>query len=590
MAQTSKKRDKPRNLKKTLFRLAKYLYQFKWLLITCMLLSVASNLLMLCGPLLSGYAIDAIQPGPGKVDFDKVFFYCGLMLLFYLISSILSYLISILMIRLSQNVVRVIRQDLFEKLAKLPVGFFDQNPIGDIISRFTYDTDNVNTSLANDTVQILSSLITVFGSLIMMILISPELVLVFVITVPASIFLTRFLIKRFQPLFSKRSRVLGELNGLSEELTSGQQTIKVYNQEDNTIERFDKMNREAVDAYYNAEYYGSMTGPSVNFINNLSLSLVSVLGAILFLFQRISLGNLSSFVLYSRKFSGPINELANIFTDIQSALAAAERIFNLLDEENEVSDVDNAHVFESISGDVAFEHVKFGYDPERPIIHDLNLTADSGNLIAIVGPTGAGKTTIVNLLMRFYDPNEGVISLDGFDIKKATRKSLRKSYAMVLQGTWLFTGTIFENLAYGNDEATIEDVQRATRAAHIDTFVEQLPNGYDTVLDEAGAGLSQGQKQLLTIARAFLLDADLLILDEATSNVDTQTERYVQDAMQELMADKTSFVIAHRLSTIVNADKILVVESGNVVEQGTHEQLLAKNGVYAGLYQAQFEG
>lgn len=590
MAQTSKKRDKPRNLKKTLFRLAKYLYQFKWLLITCMLLSVASNLLMLCGPLLSGYAIDAIQLGPGKVDFDKVFFYCGLMLLFYLISSILSYLISILMIRLSQNVVRVIRQDLFEKLAKLPVGFFDQNPIGDIISRFTYDTDNVNTSLANDTVQILSSLITVFGSLIMMILISPELVLVFVITVPASIFLTRFLIKRFQPLFSKRSRVLGELNGLSEELTSGQQTIKVYNQEDNTIERFDKMNREAVDAYYNAEYYGSMTGPSVNFINNLSLSLVSVLGAILFLFQRISLGNLSSFVLYSRKFSGPINELANIFTDIQSALAAAERIFNLLDEENEVSDVDNAHVFESISGDVAFEHVKFGYDPERPIIHDLNLTADSGNLIAIVGPTGAGKTTIVNLLMRFYDPNEGVISLDGFDIKKATRKSLRKSYAMVLQGTWLFTGTIFENLAYGNDEATIEDVQRATRAAHIDTFVEQLPNGYDTVLDEAGAGLSQGQKQLLTIARAFLLDADLLILDEATSNVDTQTERYVQDAMQELMADKTSFVIAHRLSTIVNADKILVVESGNVVEQGTHEQLLAKNGVYAGLYQAQFEG
>ena len=590
MAQTSKKRDKPRNLKKTLFRLAKYLYQFKWLLITCMLLSVASNLLMLCGPLLSGYAIDAIQPGPGKVDFDKVFFYCGLMLLFYLISSILSYLISILMIRLSQNVVRVIRQDLFEKLAKLPVGFFDQNPIGDIISRFTYDTDNVNTSLANDTVQILSSLITVFFFFFMMILISPELVLVFVITVPASIFLTRFLIKRFQPLFSKRSRVLGELNGLSEELTSGQQTIKVYNQEDNTIERFDKMNREAVDAYYNAEYYGSMTGPSVNFINNLSLSLVSVLGAILFLFQRISLGNLSSFVLYSRKFSGPINELANIFTDIQSALAAAERIFNLLDEENEVSDVDNAHVFESISGDVAFEHVKFGYDPERPIIHDLNLTADSGNLIAIVGPTGAGKTTIVNLLMRFYDPNEGVISLDGFDIKKATRKSLRKSYAMVLQGTWLFTGTIFENLAYGNDEATIEDVQRATRAAHIDTFVEQLPNGYDTVLDEAGAGLSQGQKQLLTIARAFLLDADLLILDEATSNVDTQTERYVQDAMQELMADKTSFVIAHRLSTIVNADKILVVESGNVVEQGTHEQLLAKNGVYAGLYQAQFEG
>ncbi len=589
MAQTKKRRDKPKDLKGTLLRLGRYLYRFKGLLIICVILSIASNLLMLLGPLLSGYAIDAIQPGPGKVIFERVFFYCGLMLIFYLISSILSYVISILMIRLSQNVVRVLRQDLFNKLAKLPVGFFDQNPIGDIISRFTYDTDNVNTSLANDTIQILSSLITVIGSLIMMIMISPELVTVFVITVPASVLLTRFLIKKFQPLFSRRSRVLGEMNGLAEELTSGQQTIKVYNQEENTIDRFEKKNKEAVDAYYNAEYYGSMTGPSVNFINNLSLSLVSVLGAILFLYQRISLGSLSSFVLYSRKFSGPINELANIFTDIQSALAAAERIFYLLDEDNEVSDVKDAHVFEEVHGDVAFDHVKFGYDPERPIIHDLSLTVKSGQLIAIVGPTGAGKTTIVNLLMRFYDPDQGVITLDGFDIKKATRKSLRGAYAMVLQDTWLFTGSIFENLAYGNEKATIEDVQKAAQSAHIDSFIEQLPNGYDTVLDEAGAGLSQGQKQLLTIARAFLLDSDLLILDEATSNVDTRTERLVQDAMQELMAGKTSFVIAHRLSTIVNADKILVVQDGNIVEQGNHQELLAKNGVYADLYQAQFE-
>lgn len=589
MAQTKKRRNKPKDLKGTLLRLGRYLYRFKGLLIICVILSIASNLLMLLGPLLSGYAIDAIQPGPGKVIFERVFFYCGLMLIFYLISSILSYVISILMIRLSQNVVRVLRQDLFNKLAKLPVGFFDQNPIGDIISRFTYDTDNVNTSLANDTIQILSSLITVIGSLIMMIMISPELVTVFVITVPASVLLTRFLIKKFQPLFSRRSRVLGEMNGLAEELTSGQQTIKVYNQEENTIDRFEKKNKEAVDAYYNAEYYGSMTGPSVNFINNLSLSLVSVLGAILFLYQRISLGSLSSFVLYSRKFSGPINELANIFTDIQSALAAAERIFYLLDEDNEVSDVKDAHVFEEVHGDVAFDHVKFGYDPERPIIHDLSLTVKSGQLIAIVGPTGAGKTTIVNLLMRFYDPDQGVITLDGFDIKKATRKSLRGAYAMVLQDTWLFTGSIFENLAYGNEKATIEDVQKAAQSAHIDSFIEQLPNGYDTVLDEAGAGLSQGQKQLLTIARAFLLDSDLLILDEATSNVDTRTERLVQDAMQELMAGKTSFVIAHRLSTIVNTDKILVVQDGNIVEQGNHQELLAKNGVYADLYQAQFE-
>jgi ATP-binding cassette subfamily B protein len=518
-----------------------------WLLFLAAFLMIASNFFSLVGPLLSGFAIDAIQPGEGRVDFSTVFYYCGLMLAFYLSASVLSYLISLLMIRLSQKVVQAMRKDIFDKITKLPVGFFDSVQTGDIISRISYDVDTINTSLASDTIQILSSLITIVGSFTMMLIISPTLVLVFVVTVPASIFLTRYLMGKFQPLFSRRSRKLGELNGFVEEIISGQQTIKIYNQEEPIIERFDEKNHEAVDAYYQAEYYGSMTGPSINFINNISLSLISVFGALLFLFGQMTLGNVSSFVLYSRRFSGPINELANIYSELQSALAAAERIFRLLDEPSEVADIEDAFEFTEVSGFVELTDVSFGYQKDRPIIQDFNLKVAPGELVAIVGPTGAGKTTIVNLLMRFYDVDSGTIKLDGHDIRKATRKSLRQSYAMVLQDTWLFTGSIFENLAYGNENATLEDVQNAAKAAHIHEFIMRLSDGYDTVISEDGGGISQGQKQLLTIARAMLLDADLLILDEATSNVDTQTEVLIQEAMIRLMKGKTSFVIAHRL-------------------------------------------
>ena len=508
---------------------------------------------------------------------------------FYAVSSLLTYLLTRITIHFSQRVIYQMRKDVFDTLMGLPVGYFDRTQTGDIVSRISYDIDTVNASLSNDLLQICTSIITVVGSLVMMLMIAPVLVSVFVITIPASIFLTRYMTRRVRPLFRKRSAKLGELNGYSEEIISGQKTIKAYHQEETMISRFDQKNTEAVDAYYNADYYGSMTGPSVNFINNLSLSLVSVLGAILYLFQNISIGNLSSFVLYSRKFSGPINEAANILSELQSATAAAERIFRLIDEAPEPADAPDAIELTDVRGDVRMEHVRFGYLPGQTIIHDLSFHAEPGSLTAIVGPTGAGKTTLINLLMRFYDPQSGSITVDGKEISGLTRSSLRKAYTMVLQDTWLFTGTIYENISYGKEDATLEDVVQACKAANIHEAIMQMPQGYETVLTGDGSGLSKGQKQMLTIARAMLLDSKMLILDEATSNVDTQTEKKIQLAMRELMKGKTCFVIAHRLSTIQNADHILVVQNGDIVEQGMHDTLLKQGGLYSKLYYSQFQ-
>ena len=582
------RKEKPKDRRYVLVRLWGYLYRCRGLLFLALFLTLASNLLGLVGPMLSGYAIDAIH-GPGDVDFPRVFFYAGLMIGFYAASSLLTYLLNRITIRFSQQVIRRMRQDIFDRLMELPVGFFDRTPTGDLVSRISYDIDTVNASLSNDLLQICTSVITVVGSLAMMLLIAPALVSVFVITIPASFFLTRYMARRVRPLFRRRSAKLGELNGFSEEIISGQKTIKAYRQEETMIARFDQKNTEAVDAYYNADYYGSMTGPSVNFINNLSLSLVSMLGAVLFLFEKISLGNLSSFVLYSRKFSGPINEAANILSELQSAAAAAERIFRLMDEAPEPADAPDAEELTEVKGDVRMEHVRFGYLPGQVIIHDLSFHAEPGSLTAIVGPTGAGKTTLINLLMRFYDPQAGSITVDGKEISGLTRRSLRRAYTMVLQDTWLFTGTIYENISYGKEDATREDVERACKAAHIHEAILQMPQGYDTVLTGDGSGLSKGQKQMLTIARAMLLDSKMLILDEATSNVDTQTEQKIQLAMRELMKGRTCFVIAHRLSTIQNADHILVVNGGEIVEQGTHETLLRQGGLYAKLYNSQFQ-
>ncbi len=577
-------------MKKTaiLSRLLPYLLRYKMLLVTCILLSIGGNLLALAGPYVSGLAVDAMELGTGKVDFSSVGFYSVLMVLLYIASAVLSYALTRLMIVISRRVVNTMRRDVFNKLTELPVGYFDTNQTGDILSRISYDIDTINTSLSNDIVQVFASVVTVVGALAMMLAISPVLVLVFVVTVPLSFLLTKKITGFTRPLFRRRSAKLGELNGFVEEMISGQKTLRAYSQEEHTIEKLDRQNDETVEAYYKADYYGSLVGPSVNFVNNLSLSLVSFFGAILYLGGAISIGNISSFVLYSRKFSGPINEVANIVGELQSAFSAAERVFRLLDEPPEPADTANAVDLKAVGGEVELAHVNFGYTPDRQIIKDLSLHVPKGALIAIVGPTGAGKTTIINLLMRFYDVDSGEIRLDGRPVRDLTRRSLRLNYSMVLQDTWLFSGTVFENIAYGSETATRADVERVCRACGIHEYIMTLPEGYDTVLDDDGSNISKGQKQLMTIARAMLLDASLLILDEATSNVDTRTEQRIQKAMRALMADKTCFVIAHRLSTIRNADMILVVRDGEIVERGTHDSLMAQDSFYKQLYNAQF--
>lgn len=579
---------KPRDRKKVILRLGKYLLQHKWMVLAAVSLTITGNLLALLGPMLSGYAIDAIGVGPGQTNFDLVLFYCGLMLVFYVLSSGLSYLLSVLMVKISQKIVYQMRKDLVDKLLELPVRFFDSHQTGDIISRLSYDIDTVNSSLSNDLLQIAASAITVIGSFIMMLRISPPLILVFVVTVPISVLFIIYRTKKVRPLFRKRSAKLGELNGFVEEIISGQKTTKAYHQEQTMVGRFDQRNNEAVEAYYMADYYGSTVGPSVSFINNLSLTLISIFGSLLYLVGSVSLGNLSSFVLYSRKFSGPVNEMANIISELQSAAAAAERVFRMIDEPAEAADLPQAKPLEEVKGDVQMKDIQFGYEPDKVIIHDLNLHAKPGSLVAIVGPTGAGKTTIINLLMRFYDPQKGQILMEGCDSHDITRKSLRAAYTMVLQDTWLFYGSIYDNIAFSRPDATPEEVIEAAKAAKIHNYIMNLPDGYDTIVNGDGLNISQGQKQMLTIARAMLSDAKMLILDEATSNVDTRTEMQIQSAMRNLMKDKTCFVIAHRLSTVQNADTILVVQHGDIIEQGNHEQLMKKGGVYAGLYSSQF--
>ena len=592
---------------KVLRRLVSYVLK-EWPLFLCAIaLTLISNQLSLLGPNFSGNAIDAIA-AEGGVNFPAVWENVIKMLICYAFSALTAYLLAVLMIRFSQRIVYRMRKQVFEKLTSLPINYFDTHATGDIISRISYDIDTVNASLSHDLVQVMTSLYTVIGSLIFMWQISKPMILIFAITVPASILFTRYRSKKVRPLFSKRSRKLGELNGYAEEMISGCRTIQAYHREEEIGGRFDERNKDAMDAYYNAEYYGATLGPSVNFINNLSISLVMILGGILYMYSQngnfttvledgtlqysmffITLGGVSKFVQYSRKFAGPINEFANILHEFQSAFSAAERVFRIIDEEPESADKATAKALpEAVRGDVKFENVTFGYTPEKTILHDVSVHAKPGKTIAIVGPTGAGKTTIINLLMRFYDVNSGEIFVDGTELRDIKRDSLRRAYTMVLQDTWLFHGTIYENIVYGKENATFEEVKAAAKAARIDSYIEHLPNGYDTILSDEGINISKGQRQLITIARAMLSDSPMLILDEATSNVDSRTEIKIQEALNELMQNRTCFIIAHRLSTIQNADLILVLQNGKITEQGNHEELMRKGGFYSTLYNSQF--
>ena len=582
------KAEKPRDARGTLIRTLRYMVNYRYLVLFLLVCTVASNVGNLLGPSFAGKAIGAAV-GPGQVDFVTVSHYAKYMLAAYLFSNIMSFLVNQGMMLTGRRVANQMRRDVFNKLMTLPVSYFDRNQAGDIISRVSYDIDVVTTSLSSDLVQIMTSIVTVVGSFLMMCIISPPMTVILFVTVPLAVCFTRYMGKRTRPLYSRRSAAYGEMNGYVEEMFSGQKTILAYAYENDVCEEFSGINHKAADAYCAADTVGMTTGPTVNLINNLGLSLIGLLGAVLYMFGLTGMEQISAFVLYSRQFSGPINEIANIINEIYSALAAAERVFTLLDQPEEPADLPDAEVLSDVKGKVEAEHVSFGYLPGRTILHDLNLKAEPGQTVAIVGHTGAGKTTIINLLMRFYDVDAGEIRVDDKELHHLTRSSLRRAYAMVLQDTWVFQGTIFDNIAYGKEGATREEVVAAAKAARIHDYIMRLPDGYDTVISEDGGNINKGQKQLLTIARAMLYDTQMLILDEATSNVDTNTEQKVQKAMQELMRGKTSFVIAHRLSTIQNADKILVMEHGDVMEQGTHEELMARKGVYYKLYASQFE-
>ena len=582
--------EKKVDKKYTLARLFKYLKPSLALFIFVVLGNIFAVALSLLGPYICGLAIAEIKVD-GSTDFTAITRYCVILLVVYVISEIVNYLTTIGMAAVARRMTKTMRGDLFSKLVHLPVGYFDSRQAGDVISVLSYDIDTVGVSLANDIVLVLKSVVQIVGSLVMMLVIAAPLVLVFAVTIPLSLLTTRIIAKKVHPLFRKRSAKLGELNGFGEEMLGGQKTTKAYNREEEILEQFELRNKEAAEAYTKAEFNGTISGPAVNFINNLSLTLISTLGALMFAFGWGGIGvtQISSFVLYSRKFSGPINEIANVFGEFQSSIAAAERVFRVLDEKEEGVDDCNEYTLDNVHGEVSIENLSFGYIPERTIIKNFDLRANKGDLIAIVGHTGAGKTTIINLLMRFYDADAGVIKIDGKDITRVKREDVRKAFTMVLQDTWLFAGTVYENIAYGCENATRERVEEVCKAAKIHSFITCLPQGYDTYLTDNAVNISKGQKQLLTIARAMLSDSPMLILDEATSNVDTRTEQIIQSAMTTLMVGRTCFVIAHRLSTIKDADNILVMEDGNVVEQGTHESLMKSGGTYAKLYASQFE-
>lgn len=587
--------EKPKDFKGTFRRLLGYLKPRRTGLMVVFVAAVLGTAFNVLGPAVMGSTITVLFDGAyaklqgiagAAIDFPKVGKLLLLLAGLYVFASVFQFIQQYIMAAVAQRTVYDLREDVFEKVNHLPLAYFDGRSHGDILSRVTNDIDTIASTLQQSMTQFITSIVTIVGIIIMMLWISPLLTVIAVISIPLSIFVIMPLLKRSQKYFSDQQRTLGNLNGHIEEMYTGHQVVKAFGQEGQSIDEFIEVNDELYHAGRRAQFISGIIMPLMSFIGNISYVLISIVGGFLVIQRAITIGDIQAFITYTRQFSQPISQTANIANIIQSTIAAAERVFELLDEEEE-SPVAQTIEIPEISGAVRFEHVDFGYD-DTLLMKDVNIDVEAGQTVAIVGPTGAGKTTLINLLMRFYDVNAGKITVDGVDIQQLSRAALRKSFGIVLQDTWLFRGTIKENIAYGRTNATEEEILIAAKAARADHFIQTLPDGYDTVLNEEASNISQGQKQLITIARAMLADSPMMILDEATSSVDTRTEILIQQAMGELMKGRTSFVIAHRLSTIQDADMILVMDQGSIIEQGTHEDLIAQGGFYADLYESQF--
>ena len=583
--------EKPKEFKKTLWRLTAYLKPRKYQLIFVAIAALFSTLFNVVSPKFLGDAttslFESFTSGVG-VDFPFIGKILLILAGLYVLSSLFSYIQQYIMAGVSQRTSAEIRQEVNEKLTRLPIKYFDQHSHGDILSRAVNDIDNITNSLQQALSQIITSLISIIGIIIMMLVISPWLTLVVFITIPLSAIVIRFIASFSQKHFMDQQNELGNVNGHIEEMFTGHQIIKAYGREKEAINEFDEINDRLYESGWKAQFISGIMMPLMGFVGNLSYVFVSIAGGFLVLNGSIRIGDVQAFIQYSQQLSQPMMQAAGIANMIQTALASAERVFALLDEREQAKEEPAPIDTTKLTGSISFEHVHFGYEKDKPIINDLNIDIKEGQTIAIVGPTGAGKTTIINLLMRFYEVESGHIRIDGVDLKELSREQVRSMFAMVLQDTWLFNGTISDNIAYGRENVTEEEIVSAAKNAYADDFIRTLPNGYDTVLGEDASNISQGQRQLLTIARAILADPKILILDEATSSVDTRTEMNIQKAMNQLMVGRTSFVIAHRLSTIRDADLILVMNQGDIIEKGTHHELLEQQGFYADLYYSQF--
>lgn len=592
--------EKAKDFKGTLKKLGRYLKPRRGQLIFVLVMAILSSVFSVVGPKVMGQATTKLFEGfmmkmqgvPGAaIDFDGIFKILAFLGILYLISALFGYLQQYFMVEIAQKTVYDMRQDVNAKLARLPLKYYDGRTHGEILSRVTNDVDVISSTLQQSITQLITAVVTVVGVIIMMLTISPILTLVTVITLPLSIWITRYIVKKSQHYFVSQQKVLGDLNGHIEEMYTGHVIVKAFGYEKESIENFEKINDELCDIGWKAQFISGIIMPLMGFVNNIGYVLVCIAGGYLAINNRITIGDIQAFIQYSRQFGQPIVQTANIANIIQSTVAAAERVFEVLEEAEEIQDEVLKDIpQDAVKGNVQFKHVNFGYKPERLLFKDLNIEAKPGQTVAIVGPTGAGKTTLVNLLMRFYEYQEGQILIDGMDTSEYKKNQLRSQFGMVLQDTWLFKGSIRDNIAYGREGASETEIIQAAKAARADHFIRTLPKGYDTELNEEASNISQGQKQLLTIARAILADPKILILDEATSSVDTRTELQIQKAMNRLMEGRTNFVIAHRLSTIKNADLILVMNEGTIIEQGTHESLMNDKGFYAELYQSQFLG